>query len=106
LLTIFHEDSSVIRILQETGAGKVVTFDTQQSLEKKIEELAFRVRELVLLPSGYRPDTRWDGFEAYTTRAMTARLAAVFDEVLRRAPLQSDKRASVAYCSNAKVNHL
>ena len=106
LLTIFHEDSSVIRILQETGAGKMVTFDTQQSLEKKIEELAFRVRELVLLPSGYRPDTRWDGFEAYTTRAMTARLAAVFDEVLRRAPLQSDKRASVAYCSNAKVNHL
>ena len=34
LLAIFHEESSVVRILQETNAGTVVTFKTGESVEE------------------------------------------------------------------------
>lgn len=85
LLTLFHQDSSVISILQETGAGKIVTFSSREPLEEKTQEIAFRLRELILFPLGYHPPTRWDAFEAYTTRAMAGRLAQALDQVLTEA---------------------
>ena len=61
-----------------------MTFSEQDRVSGKIEEIAARLRQLLLLPAGFRPATRWQAFEAYTTRAMTARLAEVFDRVVAR----------------------
>jgi hypothetical protein len=101
LLTIFHRDSSVIEIMESTRAGSVVSFSAEDPLEQKTEELARRLRELAALPVGYQPATRWDAFEAYTTRAMTARLASVFDKVLARASVEACEATALAHSCGA-----
>jgi hypothetical protein len=102
LLTIFHRDSSVIAIVESTQAGSVITFSADHPLQEKTDEVAWRLRELAALDTGYEPRTRWQAFEAYTTRAMTARLAEVFDKVLARAPLAGDERPSLAYSGDRR----
>jgi hypothetical protein len=102
LLAVFHGASSVVSILRETGAADPVTFSEHDPLSGKIEEITERLRQLLLLPPGLRPATRWEAFEAYTARAMTARLAGVFDQVVaRHAPAESG-RILLAYPSDAR----
>jgi len=102
LLAVFHRDSSVVSILNQTEAGIPVTFSEQDRLPGKVEEIAARLRQLLLLPAGFRPSTRWAAFERYTTRAMTARLAQVFDKVLARHSSTEDEGTSLAYSSGAR----
>jgi hypothetical protein len=82
MVAVFHQASSVVRILNETGAGEVVTFSESEPLESRIPELSSRLEKLLRLPQGFQPSTRWASFEPYTARAMTARLAQVFDHVV------------------------
>jgi len=81
LLAIFHENSSVVRILHETQAGHVITFGNGCSPGEKTEEIAELLQQTLSLPRGSRPPIRWEAFEPYTARAMTSRLALVFDKV-------------------------
>ncbi len=85
LLTIFHEESSVVEILRETQAGEAVTFNTEQGPLAKTEEILVQLERLLRLPPDYHPPTRWDAFEQYTTRAMAARLAQAFNRSLASA---------------------
>ena len=82
LFVVFHERSSVVSILAATQSGEVVTFGDIYSLSEKVEEIRLRFRNFLELPKDYKPKIRWEGFAAYTTRAMTARLAAVFDRAV------------------------
>jgi hypothetical protein len=82
LVAVFHEESSVVRILQETQAGQVVTFGNGCSPGQKIEEIAELLRHTLSLPRGSRPPTIWEAFGPYTARAMTSLLAEVFDKAL------------------------
>lgn len=82
LLTIFHEDSSVVQILKETQAGEVISFNSQTPPGTKVEEISKQIELLLRLPEGYAPPTRWEAFEQYTTRSMTSRLAAAFDKAM------------------------
>jgi len=82
LLAVFHEESSVVKILQEIQAGHVVTFGAGRPVEQKTEEIAGILHRMLSMPSGFRPPTRWESFEPYTARAMTSRLAQVFDNAL------------------------
>jgi len=84
LLAVFHRSSSVVGILRETGAADPVTFGEQDRLPEKVQEIAVRLGQLLSFPPGFRPATRWQAFEAYTTHAMTARLAEVFDRAVKR----------------------
>jgi hypothetical protein len=79
LLAIFHEESSVVTILEDTNAGEVVTFGGDRPLAATTDEIAERLRNLLALPVDSHPPTRWEAFERYTAKAMTARLATVFD---------------------------
>lgn len=87
LLAVFHEASSVVRILQESQAGEVVTFSDQRPPTAQTEEISKRLEEMLSLPSDCEPPTRWEAFEPYTARAMTARLAQAFDKALRKSAL-------------------
>ena len=83
MLAVFNEQSSVVTVLEETGAGRPVTF----ARETAPQELRDRIRTewtamLERLP--YVPDTDWDAFAPYTARAMTRRQTDFFDEVLAR----------------------
>jgi hypothetical protein len=80
MLAIFHENSSVVRILQETRAGDLITFGNGCSVADKTEEIAELLQRILSLPRGSRPPTQWEAFEPYTVRAMTSRLAKVLDK--------------------------
>ena len=81
ILAIFHQASSAVNILKDTHAGEVVTFGDLESLEARIPAITLQLENILNLPREFLPATRWDAFEPYTARAMTARLARVFDRV-------------------------
>lgn len=81
LLTIFHEESSVVKILDETQAGEVIKFSSQKPPHEKIDEITDRLESLLGMYPEDIPQTRWEKFEQYTTRAMAFRLATVFNKV-------------------------
>lgn len=90
LLAIFHEASNVVRTIQETQAGEVVCFGKGRPPSDLVPEIGLRLEGMLSLPHSYEPKTDWPAFEAYTTRRMGERLAAVFDNCLKREP--SSKR--------------
>jgi hypothetical protein len=83
LLAVLHEESHAGKLLHELNAGTAVTFGSMRPLTSIHDEIAGAVRELVCAPSDWRPATAWDKFEPYTARAVTARLAEVFDRSVR-----------------------
>jgi hypothetical protein len=83
LLAIFHEESSAVKLLQETCAGNAVTFGTDRPLLSVVGEIDTAFQKLLRLPTGWRPPTNWEKFEPYTARAVTARLAEVFDRTVQ-----------------------
>ena len=83
LLGIFHEDSSVVRILREVGNDKVVTFNRQAPLSEKVPEIHASLLQL-LTTLGKPRHVRWEAFEPYTTRALTGRLAQALDAALAK----------------------
>lgn len=78
LLAIFHEESSVVRIMRETRAGDVITFSSKADLETKTEDVLDRLNEILLRPATHYTRES-DAFAPFTTRAATARLAEVFN---------------------------
>ncbi len=84
LLAIFHRKSNVVDIMRETEAGRVVTFDNTHPAGNHIGEIADALQAMLTDIDGFHASTRWDAFERYTARAMTQRLAAVFDQVVPR----------------------
>jgi len=74
-----------VKLLQELCAGSVVTFGPGRPLPSMIEEIGNAVRELLSLPPGWCPATKWQKFEPYTASAVTARLADVFNRTVRSA---------------------
>jgi hypothetical protein len=94
LLTVFHEASSVVKIVRETQAGEVITFSDQCPPSEKVQEIYEELERFILNSADYRPPTRWEAFEPYTTRAMTARLAKAFDSVCGN--IMSDECANLS----------
>jgi hypothetical protein len=84
LLAIFHEDSSVVKILKNAAAGDAVVFNDQCGPEAKITDISERLGQLLLLPSGFTRPTNSEVNERYTTRAMTERLAASFERIVSK----------------------
>lgn len=95
LLAIFHEQSSVVEVLNKTKAGTVVSFKTGESHES----IAARIKSSGWLdqwnknggqktevggqkPLVEAPATDWEAFAPYTAREMTRKLCAVFDQVV------------------------
>lgn len=87
LLAVFHEASSVVRILKETRAGDVVTFSAERPPTTQVEEIAKRLEAILLLPPGFEPATRWEAFEPYTASSMAGRLTQAFEKALLKRSL-------------------
>ena len=84
LLAVFHEESSAVNLLEETHAGKAVTFSDARPPLSMVGEIETALRETLTRPPGWRPPTDWEKFEPFTARAVTARLAEVFDSSIQR----------------------
>ncbi len=85
ILAIFHQQSSVVSILQQCRAGQVVTFGDADRAEDLVPHLADPLHQL--LTDGQAPSsTDWDAFQSYTARSMTRQLCTVFDRCLSSHP--------------------
>jgi hypothetical protein len=84
VLAIFHEASSVVSILQETRAGRVVTYDSEHPPDSRVPEIMQQLSEMLSLQPDHEPATDWMVFERYTTRSMARKLAEASDCALRR----------------------
>ncbi|WP_162892235.1 glycosyltransferase [Salinibacter ruber] len=81
LLTVFHENSSVVPITRETGAGTVVTYDNRVDTDTIADQVEGNWSSMLRrLP--FTPATDWNAFQPYTAEAMTRRQVTVFDEVV------------------------
>jgi hypothetical protein len=87
LLTVFHQESNVVKILTETGAGEVISFRDQNALSQTVGKIAVHFQRLLDLPPDFRQSIRWKAFEPYSTRTMSAQLAKVFDKAAEGSPL-------------------
>ena len=81
LLAVFHEQSSVLDVLRETGAGVGGGFGDGETAAA----LASRIGAAWFGPQAWKqvPETDWTAFEPYTAREMARRLAHVFDGAAR-----------------------
>jgi hypothetical protein len=75
LLAVFHEQSSVVDILQKTRAGTVVPFQSAEAPES----IANRILATGWVQNPTVPNTLWSEFEPYTAREMTRRLCRLFE---------------------------
>lgn len=79
ILAIFHQQSSVVSILQKCNAGKSATFEGKKHLDSTVQAMQVSIEWLASLPREYVPKTDWAAFESYTAREMTRRQCEVFD---------------------------
>jgi hypothetical protein len=78
ILSIFHESSTVNKVMKETGAGMAISFKSGDSIEEltqKIHESGWRQK---LLARRHAPDLGPLG--PYTARAMTEKICAILNK--------------------------
>ncbi len=85
LLAVFHEESPAVKLLEETRAGRAVTFGATRPPLSVVGEIEAALQNLLSAPAGWRPPTDWKKFEPFTARAVTARLAEVLDRTVEPA---------------------
>ena len=73
LLAVFHEESSAVKLLEETRAGKAITFSAARPPLSVVGEIEAALHKLLDAPAGVPPTTDWKKLEPFTARAVTAR---------------------------------
>ena len=82
LFAVFNEASTVVSILREVGKGCVVTFSERNPASSQANLISTQLEQVLLSSTDRDVGVSQSRFEKYTTRAMTARLAALFDSVV------------------------
>jgi glycosyltransferase involved in cell wall biosynthesis len=80
LLAIFREESSVVNVLRATGAGSLVTFAAETSIEQTAQQIFQAWRQ----PRAFAqiPVMSAEPFSPYSAETMTRRLAEIFNHAL------------------------
>jgi hypothetical protein len=82
ILAIFHEQSSVVQILQKSQSGYAVTFRSNDKSENLTADIVTHLNWLLTLPKGYQPSTNWASFQAYTAKELARQQCIVFNQCL------------------------
>lgn len=82
ILAVFHQQSSVVNILQQCNAGKAVIFNGSNHSAHTLSAMESGVKWLLSLPPDYAPETNWSAFEPYTAKEMTRKQCEVFDRCI------------------------
>jgi len=83
VIALLHAKSTAVDILKEANAGIVVTFDESKPAGACVDEIAQTIYQAVNYD--YSPEqVNWQAFRAYSTEAMTAKLARAFDIILSK----------------------
>lgn len=82
VLAICHEDTQSVRAaVENTGAGRVVTYDDDAGAEMKISEIAAALAAMIASgPTGATP-TSLQAIDAFSARSMTGNLVSIFERV-------------------------
>ena len=80
ILAILHEQSLVVKVIQDCQAGQVVTF-TNQAISNLLEPLMAKLGWLINQSQNYEPETNWQMFAPYTAKEMTRHLCSIFDKI-------------------------
>lgn len=86
ILAMFHRQSSVVEILQQCNAGRVVSFDATDRPVDLLNEINFQLDWLLSNSKSDRPETKWSEFQPYTAREMTRRQCVIFEQCLQPTP--------------------
>ena len=79
LLGIFHQESSVVRIIKECKAGEVLTLQTAPDcIYLKWKEFLFSIYN-----NTWNIQTDWKAFEPYTAKEMCRQQVELFEAVLK-----------------------
>ncbi|MEB3356837.1 MAG: glycosyltransferase [Synechococcales bacterium] len=82
ILAIFHEESSVIGILNQVGIGGAIAFNATTSPDTLSQQIYPHLQALLSHATPPVPATDWNAFAPYTAHAMTQTLCQVFDRCL------------------------
>lgn len=85
ILAVFHHQSSVVDILEQSQAGGAITFASENQPQDFLVEVTTQLRWLLSTPKAYQPETNWLAFQPYTAREMTRQQCAVFNRCLATA---------------------
>lgn len=88
LLAVFHEESGAVKLLEETRAGKAVTFSATRPPLSVAGDIEAALEDLLTAPPGSKPPTDWIKFEPFTAQAVTGRLSEVLDRTVARSANQ------------------
>ncbi len=80
LFALFHEQSSVVNVVRDCNAGRVVTFDSNDVAEDLVVKITPQLNALITLEPDAIQETDWHMFEQFTAREMTRKQCAVFDK--------------------------
>ena len=81
ILAIFHEDSSVVKVIAETQAGVCLTFNEKTDDTVLIAECKRQL--LRLLGEGSVPNFDYNAFEQYSAKSMADKMLTFFDDVIK-----------------------
>ena len=81
ILALFHQASSAYEILQRSGGGRVIGFDTHEKLMAMTDLIANALREIALTPQAVGSIDR-SVVAGYDASVIAARYAAIFDRLV------------------------
>lgn len=84
VFAVFHERSSVVQILNGLRQTQCVAFNDTQAPQTKIEEIFAKLQSIFLSSTQNNSHSRHSELEPYTTRAMTSKLAAAFEQAVKK----------------------
>jgi len=80
LFALLHSESSAVKIINKTNSGYVITFDQNDQINNKVDEIVAMIKQIV--SKEWKVDkVDWDHFNAYSAESVTKQLAVSFDEV-------------------------
>lgn len=83
LLALFHEESSVVRILNETDSAEVIRFNSRNTASSRVDEICEWLSRIAAPRDGNTSlSARAEAFGSYSVRVMTSRLAGAFDRAV------------------------
>ena len=83
LLALFHEESSVVQILGQTGSGRVIHFNNRDKASSRVNDIHEWLLDIASPRGGNTTlSSKAEAFSSYSVRAMTSKLAGAFDQAI------------------------
>ncbi|MEZ5028754.1 MAG: hypothetical protein R2765_08210 [Ferruginibacter sp.] len=82
VLAILHRQSTAVKVLQDSGAGFVISFNNEDELKEKIKQLPQQFGNFKQFVQAFNPaQVNKSDFEQYSAYNITGMLACKLDEI-------------------------